>query len=450
MQRDVVNDLASTVENLKISTLVNAAKISPLIQERTIGPKQSNGLESNASSEHINNRCDSTTTTDNNNKLQKNGVADGFKFRKDVWREVNLEKDETPKKLLQFNDCKAISFRLAASNAEKQRRAKISTDLQEKQCQWDSELEQRMQQIRIDSAEKQKQNQAKRLERERLALKAIEQIEDEAKQDELKSDLMKSEMIEHSRKLIEHANRLKKQDELRLLLESANASKNLFISLFELFAKTIVNHQGLLNQTGKLEDYTSKRDALLQQYEKMITTINSKPITMADIEQLEMLCSDVKQEQLELNEHIQTSKESISENVAAATVNVSNHSGGVQVNSEATIQNAADALKAINANEVSATDGTVRRLPNPASSQYVGSNDRIAKYNELINFYREYEAQIQPFITDVNLKKFRMNCQKGVNVPVNAIAATSVEHLQVCQKFQSIPCSLGLDNLVSI
>ena len=66
---------------------------------------------------------------------------------------------------------------------------------------------------------KQKQNKAKRMEREMLALQAIEKIEAQAKQDEMKSNLKKSEMIEHSRKVIEHANQLKRQDEIRLLIE---------------------------------------------------------------------------------------------------------------------------------------------------------------------------------------------------------------------------------------
>lgn len=432
MQHDVVGELANTVENLKISTLVNAAKISPLVQERTIGPKDINGETKNAS----NNRCDPIATTENNNKPRQNGIGmpDGTKFRKDVWREVRIdsEQNETPKNLLQLNDCKAISFRLAANNAEKQRRAKITTDLQEKHCQWDTELEQRLQQIRIDSAEKQKQNQAKRLERERLTLQAIEQIEAQSKQDEMKSNLRKNEMIEHSRKLIEHANQLKKQDEMRLLLDSINASKMLFINLFELFAKTIINHHGSLKQTGKFAKYTGKQDALLQRYENVIMTINSKPITMADTELFDQLCADIKQEQCELNNHIQASRESINQNVASkVTSNI-----GAQVHSEPAPQSLAEALKGTNANELSVTDGNERRPPMPASNKYVGAEDRIAKYYELINFYREYEAQIQPFIADVNMKKFRLNCQKGVNVPVNAIAAKSAQHLQ--DKFEKI------------
>lgn len=432
VHHDVVNSLADTVGNLKISTLVNAAKISPLVQERTIGPKQTNGYQNVA--DHGNgrddNECERSTFANNSKNSQQNGTFDGQKFRKDVWREVNIESDhdETPKNILHLNDCKVISFRLAANTAEKQRRAKISTDLQEKQCQWDAELEQRLQQIRIDSAEKQKLTKAKRLERELLALQAIEKIEAQAKQDEMKSNLKKSEMIEHSRKLIEHANQLKRQDEIRLLFESINASKVLFINLFELYAKTIINHQGLLNQTDKLAEYTGKRDALLQRYEQILKSVNSKPITATETEQFEKLCLDIKQEQSDLNSHIQISAETLKQNAASDASKAANIM--LNKNTESSTQSTADTLRVNNTNEVSVTDG---KPPITAieSGNSVGSEDRIAKYYELMKFYQEYRAQIQPLLADVSMKKFRFNCQKGVNTPVNSISAVSAQHLQV-------------------
>lgn len=449
VQLDVVNALADTVGHLKISTLVNAAKISPLVQERTIGPKQKNGLHQHTNVNEIEGDDNGFQRLSGVKRIEislQNGSSpfDGSKFRKDVWREVKIESDdeETPKNILHLNDCKAISFRLAANTAEKQRRAKISTQLQEKQSQWDSELEQRLQQIRIDSAEKQKLAKAKRLEREKVALQAIEKIEAQAKQDEMKSNLKKSEMIEHSRKVIEHANQLKRQDELRLLFESINASKVLFINLFELFAKTIINHQGLLNQTGKLEEYMGKREALLERYEKIIKLVNSKStITVAETEQFEKLCSDIKQEQSDLNSHIQSSREALSQNAASEALKTAAAMNNVPAKNNET-KNAADALRVANTNDISVTDGNGAKplIPPIESSKNIGSEDRIAKYYELLNFYQEYRAQIQPLLADVNAKKFRFNCQKGVNTPVNSISSVNAQHLQVC-----IPTTIHFD-----
>lgn len=443
MEHDVVNELVTTVENLKISTLVNAAKISPLVQERTIGPRQTNGVNHKHENVLFNNDNNFPSIQSPNNQRTHSKtirIDNNAKFRKDVWREVNIdsEREETPKKVLQLNDCKAISFRLAATNAEKQRRAKISTDLQVKQNQWDTELEERLQLIRIDSAEKQKRIHAKRMEREQFTLAAIEKIEAQAQQDEINVNLKKTEMIEHSRKLIEHANHLKRQDEMRLLFESVNASKILFINLFELYAKTMINHQGLLNQTGKLAEYMGKRDALLQRYEAVINSVNAKPITLAETEQFEKLCSDIKQEQNELNNHIQSSKENVNQNaVALKTFNNGNGNigePGLQAPNESattTTKNSSEVLRMANANEVSVTDGNAGKPSIPTSNHNAGAKDRIALYHELMNTYQDYKNQIQPLLADVNMKKFRFNCQKGVNTPVNSISAVSPQHLQV-------------------
>lgn len=425
------------MDNLKISALVNAAKISPHVQQRTIGPKSK--LDNQSQSNKSNDCIDSLSDKNSNNKIncQVNDSGKNGKFHKDVWREVNVysETDELPKNQLQFNDYKAIKFRLAVSNAEKQRRAKSSTDLQEKQCQLADELDQRLQKIRIDSAEKQKQNRAKRLEREQQALKAIETIEAQAKQDEIQTNAKKSEMIEHSRKLIERANQLKRQDEIRLLIESINACKVLFINLFELYAKTIINHQTLLNQTGKLAEFTAIRDSLLQRYEKIINLVNTKSITMAETHLFEKLCADIKSEQNELNQFIQISSEAARQNgtataAAAATANANDAQIATEFN-----KNAGEELNAANAHEISVIDGVASKpsIPSIGSAKNVGTEDCINKYYELINYYKQYEAHIQPLIADVNAKKFRFNCQKGVNTPVNSIAAVSGQHLQVCK-----------------
>lgn len=450
-QGDAVNALADSVGNLKISTLVNAAKLSPHAQERTIGPKGLNGLLHGNGKTHDSDRRISLTTTKNYNNNESSTsdneqlklTPENGKFRRDVWHEVNIQSEieQSPRNMIHLNDCKAIKFRLAVNNAERLRRAKISTDLQEKQCQWDSELEQRLQQIRIDSAESQKQIQAKRLERERQTLKAIEKIEAEAKQDEIQNNAKKTEMIEHSRKLIEHANQLKRQDEIRLLFDSINASKVLFINLFELYAKTIINNQTLLNDCQKLTECTAKRDALLKRYEEIIKLINSKSISLAETELFEKLCQDLKQEQMDLNQLIQKQKETSNQNGTDDSLRPK-YAANVPPASNQSLKSATNepSLVATNANEVSVPDGVTKTKSIQSIKSAIGSSshnaaakNRISIYTELLNYYHEYKAQIQPLLDDSapHIRAFRFNCQRGVNMPVNSIAAVSVQHLQV-------------------
>lgn len=442
------------MENLKISTLVNAAKISPHVQERTIGPKGLNGLLHGSGEFQPSNKIFSDLKPSsvairncNNNESSANDTQrpEDVKFRRDVWREVNIQSEieQTPRNMLHLNDCKAIKFRLAVNNAEKQRRAKISTDLQEKQCQWDSELEQRLQQIRIDSAENQKQIHAKRMERERQTLEAIEKIEAEAKRNEIQTNAKKTEMIEHSRKLIEHANQLKRQDELRLLIESINASKHLFINLFEMYAKTIITNQTLLIECEKLAEFTAKRDALLKRYEDIMKLINSKSITIGETELFENLCQDLKQEQTDLNQFIQRHRQTSNPN-ASGDFSKTKFITNPQTANESLKSSTAEPppLNVTNAHEISVPDGVPSNGKSTisviGSSGNAGTENRIAIYSELMNFHHEYKAQIQPLVADINMKKFRFNCQKGVNTPVNSITAVSVQHLQVCNKISQV------------
>lgn len=439
-----MNALADSVESLKISTLVNAAKISPLIQERTIGPDRLNKENKysqktiDTSRQENQSNHSSTKTNDSSINGSSHRISNTSKnsnepttprFRRDVWREVNIDSEIiSPRNILNINDCKAISFRLAAKDADKERRSKILSNLQVKQDQWETELEERLQKMRIKTAEEQQHKQAKRMERERQILKAIEEIDAQAEQDELHSNQKKNEMIEHSRKLIEKANQLKKQNELRLLVETINANKTLFINLFELYAKTIIGAQTILDQHDKHTAYINKREELLKRYEQIMNLVNAKAISQAETEMFEKLCDDMKQEQNDLNKEIEQLIEQATEN---RTISIKTTSiASPQSNNQEIPANHTVASQPTNVQEISVTDGNPNIVFNLTTAKSVGSDERIAYYSELMRFYENYRNEIEPIANDINLKKFRFNCQKCVNTPVNSIAAVSAVHLQ--------------------
>lgn len=417
--------LTDTVENLKISTLVNAAKISPLIQERTLGRSKSTSKCMTNATPSADQAKENRENLANN---KQNGTTSTSKFRSDVWREVNIETEQNdlPRQQLQLSDCKLISFRLAANNAEKQRRARISQELQKKQNQLDNELEYRLQNIRIESAEEAHQRiQSKRQEREQTVREAMKQIEVEAHAAQEESNREKTKMIEHSRRLIECANKLKRQEELRALLEATNTNKMLFINLYEVFARTIINNKAILNQMDKLTHYTKNRDTLLQRYETLINVINSKQLSQAEMDAFEKLCADVKLEQSNLNNDI----ESFQNSRPVATTAVVAEPKTV-VDAVPQIANGAP-IKASLVSNTTATDGvvpTTLRTSTPLTS--FASADRMAFYTETMAYYDEHQKQLQPLLDDPMMKKFRFNCQKAVNTPVNSISSVTQQHLK--------------------
>lgn len=396
---------------------MNAAKISHLVQDRTIGPSNTATFSDSFNQLQI--------TNNNNNiahKLERTSISNGetLKFRTNVWQEVNIdvEQAESPRNFLELSDCKLVCFRLAADQAEKQRRAKISSQLQEKRNKWDTALEQRLQQIRIQSAQEAQQRlQAKRRERDQNLLYAIQQIEDEAKEadDQLKRE--QTEMIEHSRKLIEQANQMRRQEEMRTLLETISANKTLFINLFEGFAKTVIANQMTLQQFDKLTHYMAKRDSLLQRYEQIMNTVNAKQIDAKIVAEFETLCDDIQNEQTNVNSDITNFEQAIE--VEAKKLQEQFVQPKVEIPAQPIGDSVVDGTHSI----VPAT------VPTSTSGIFV-SPERLSFYNDVTQFYEEQRAQVQSLLDDVNWKTFRFNCQKAVNTPVNAISAVTAQHLQ--------------------
>lgn len=74
--------------------------------------------------------------------------------------------------------------------------------------------------------------------------------------------------------------------------------------------------------------------------------------------------------------------------------------------------------------------------PAPAPNEDSGRNrfvspENLAWYNNINAFYHSKVEGVKPLQANEVMKKYRSNCQKAVNIPVNAISAVSPEHLQV-------------------
>ncbi|XP_068148577.1 mRNA export factor Gle1 [Drosophila tropicalis] len=70
-----------------------------------------------------------------------------------------------------------------------------------------------------------------------------------------------------------------------------------------------------------------------------------------------------------------------------------------------------------------------------AASIYVHPT-RLAFYNEINALYKQKVEIVKPLQTNEALKQYRTNCQRAINMPLNAISAVSPQHLQ--QNFDKI------------
>lgn len=430
---------------------MNAAKISHLVSERTIGQANKEEVELSLQKANGNHQTNDDNVDHNrtitirpaNKKSPKNKTPQSF--RNDVWREVKADDDasEPIRPAFQLNDYKMVSFCIAMSSAEKQRKALVQSKVAVMQNDIHKQIEDRLRQIRIESAEEaQKRQQAKRQQYENVVLDAIKQYDESARESEAETQKEMIAMIEHNRKVIDRANKIKRDEELRSLYTTLNATKTLFISQFESFAKTVISTQAVLKQIGKLKHFNELQDSFLDRYEKIIQTINSKHVIVSadDVTAFEKLCEDVKIETSMVNTEIKIASSAAAEATArAAAAKAAEAQAEAEHRKEAEAAAASAQLAAVEAQKLDAVNANHAQPIATADINEFVNPRQLESYVELSSFLEEYITSIKPLQEDVAWKSFRFNCQKAVNIPVNAISNLSAAHLRVNCDYRNKP-----------
>lgn len=130
----------SSENEINVSTLAKAAKLSHMINETTIGafsrPHSKVPIE-----------------TKDTMKVQRQHSVDPWK--RDAWRSVNLEvdKNRTGGGTININDCKSIQMKLALKSAERMRQKQVRLEMAQRQNKL-NELEDMMENLKINLIEK--------------------------------------------------------------------------------------------------------------------------------------------------------------------------------------------------------------------------------------------------------------------------------------------------------
>lgn len=90
---------------------------------------------------------------------------------------------------------------------------------------------------------------------------------------------------------------------------------------------------------------------------------------------------------------------------------------------------AAAAAPASQAQETRPAETQVANVPTSGISTSYVHPTRLAFYNDIIALYQSKVDAVKPLQTDEAWKKYRTNCQRTINVPLNAITAASPQHL---------------------
>lgn len=371
-----ISDALADFEKMRISALTKAAEISPYVKEVTIGP---------------------------NSPVKKEVFIDEPPKNKDKENknEENLTEDKVRDDLRQSLIIKDYETKLQDSSEE------LFKNLVEK-----------MISNRVESMRKYWMKQSEECERRALELRArklqmlkeLRENDNESVLEKSRLDQQKSQMI--NQQTIENMNRI---------LEEQNRATARFASITDSHTKicicyneitTILQTEG--HAQSICEKFITSINAVINSINRIMDLCKTGSVSDNDVKQAEVLYLNIdnirKKIIEELNEikHREILKKK--EEEAARRKEME----------EKAAQQAKEAVLAKQKQKVA------QEIAGPLF--YSGKN--YSYYQQLQQFLESYEAQYKELIEDVNLKKFRFDCQKAVNTPVNALSSVSGAHIR--------------------
>lgn len=190
-------------------------------------------------------------------------------------------------------------------------------------------------------------------------------------------------------------------------------------------------------------EYNRKLKDLIQMFEQLIGRIKGGECGPTEMKTAENLCKSLSELELsilgalkqekenreqEVREHQRQEKEANAAAAAEAAARQQAERACIESTQNQTpAENVAPSSEpAPTANRPTAvTDGSSPSV----SSQFV-SAERLEFYTKINTFYQEKVERVKVLQSDETMKKYRFDCQKSINIPVNAISAVSQQHIQ--------------------
>ncbi|XP_050079784.1 mRNA export factor Gle1 [Anopheles maculipalpis] len=444
-----VEELLSGFDSMKISALRNAAKLSPLIKERTIGPdcvdlSQKKIIEPTPSPGKV----ETNDATKENNPNVSNEVPTTHGTPKSVEKKKATVTQFTASVHNDATDCAAVQLKLHQQDIERQRLASVQKTLAERQTkirladeEREAQLAKNLQEAVLNAARKEKDTEQRLLN----AIKEQEQLAQEA------SARRQAEIEQEYRRLNDIQAQLKRrQEEMRRraqLLETLRTYIGQFRVGTETFTKalTVIGVQHATKFTNQ-----KKAVRMLQKdFELLLQTVNAnQEVSQTEVDQAADFCKLLDQVNAEVTEilaQIETSQKQQEqeklEQAKASEVPAAQDQPVQQTDTKPT--DSTDSVGAGGASETAAVPA-IQTTENEPFFQPV-SPECLQFYNEIKTFYEQHQTAVKQLMDDPSMKTYRFNCQKAINVPVNAISAVNREHF--IDKYNKLAALLSGQNV---
>lgn len=373
-----ISDALADFERLRISALTNAAEISPLVKEVTIGP---------------------------NSPVKKQEIP-----------------TEPPKKVRDVEDENSTEDKLREDLRYTLFMRQIDNTLQESAEELFKDLIEKMLTNRADAMKKFWTKQSDECKRKALEgrirkmelLKSLQENDNATLLEKAKLDEQQSQIIKQQ--TMENMNRI---------LEEQNKAAARFAAITYSHTRICLCYNELTNllQTEPLakiifDKYIISINAVINNINSIMDACKSGAITDKDVKQAEVLSFNV-------------------ENIRKKVVDDINNLKQEEINKQKELE---EAKKQKEIEEKKAEDLKAAKLLEAQKQQSAEavktsrpmfySSKNYSNYEELKNFLETYESQYKELMENTNLKKFRFDCQKAVNTPVNALSSVSGSHIR--------------------
>ncbi|XP_065369838.1 mRNA export factor Gle1 [Calliphora vicina] len=433
-----VEEIINEVNKIHLVTLQHAAEISPFVHDRSIGPdmelidyKENELPKDRLKGENI--ELNKDLTKSDKNEINKKKTPCKEKQNSPHHNEEKLHREPNSLHSLDFQ---TINSSILLRDAEEKRKRSIRQqmiDMQEKHL---NIMHQTLQPLE----EKQQEERRKWLEKKRRSdSQILQKVEQQSVQD----------VKEHERQL--ESLRLQTQKQLQLIsFQGISQYQSKFRHKYESIVHLLmsIDKQALMS----CAEYNKKLKELIQMFEQLIGKIKSGECGPTELKTAENLCKSLedleisileacKQEKTKLEEQQreqQQKEEELAKQEQAQQAQKVSEEQQQQQQQQLQEQQQQQQTQLTNPPQQISTETPKTQPPaqppntdsgSMGSSQFV-SAERFEFYTKINTFYQEKVERVKVLQSDESMKKYRFDCQKNINIPVNAISAVSQQHIQ--------------------
>ncbi|XP_059053268.1 mRNA export factor Gle1 [Achroia grisella] len=376
----ITNQLAN-FEKLRISALTKAAEISPLVTEVTIGPNTPNKRQEFQDQKPL-----ITATKEGENLIED-------RIREDLRYTLIMKEYET--KLQKTTEDSFIEL------IEKM----ISKRIEFMGKYWEAQSEQ-CERRALDRRNRKLQMLKQQQENDNLSLL------ERAKLDEQNTQVVNKQTIENMNKI----------------LEEQNKATARFAAIMDSHTKICICYNEISNliqteQMGKTicDKYINTINTVVGNINVLLELCKSNAITEKEVKQADILSLNIDNVRNKIIEDLQEMKR---QELLRKQKELEQEARKKKELEE----KEAEKAKIKNTDTILTHNTVIQHTKKVKPTFYSPVN--YSYYEELRTFLEQYEAQYKELLENINLKKFRFDCQKAVNTPVNALSSVSGHHMK--------------------